>query len=457
MWFYNIKRQIFAEMTVTTRKKTETKFVFTEKENGCVIFQTTLDEYCWADSGIFSPDGSRFYFTGDGKRNGTKIYNSLYFADMKEKTVNTLDLFNPGFGCSNICLMNTLTAYFKDEEVVIRRQDGIISRISQKTGDHHTLDISPDETAIAVSSGINPDNPENPVIRLFSIKDGNLIKSIALNANPIYKNPSLARIKYHPDGKTIFALGYHDLFKAVDAESGVDRTPLFLFPEGSSNDFHDIDISDNGKYLMLLTRNSKVLIFDLVSMKPLKMFPFPVMTKGYRIARFMREDGLKGYYFSSLDKKLEIFDIDPDDENGNIVPVPQWREDLEKLKNEIGKEFENKNYNKTVELLDKAWGMLPGTKFIYDESFYIAKDMIIACLRLKDYVNGKKWADIIFECDLERIDDGEREMLAGRVAYESGDLKSAEKYFLGAYKKSGKRSFQNEKYKQYFELIKNKI
>lgn len=133
------------------------------------------------------------------------------------------------------------------------------------------------------------------------------------------------------------------------------------------------------------------------------------------------------------------------------------REKVEAIMEESDNEFSNENYEKSINLLQKAWDLLPEPKEIYDDSFYIAKDMIITYLFIQDYTNGKKWADLIFKCDLERIDDGERELLAGRVAYESGDIKAAESLFLTAHQKSEGRLFENKKYQKYLDLIKKPI
>lgn len=68
-------------------------------------------------------------------------------------------------------------------------------------------------------------------------------------------------------------------------------------------------------------------------------------------------------------------------------------------------------------------------------------------LKILDFDNSKKWSTILFNCDKERIDDGEREFVAGRVFYEAGEREKA-------FKKSRGHSFDNED-PEYLEFYKN--
>lgn len=75
-------------------------------------------------------------------------------------------------------------------------------------------------------------------------------------------------------------------------------------------------------------------------------------------------------------------------------------------------------------------------------------------LKILDFDNSKKWSTILFNCDKERIDDGEREFVAGRVFYEAGEREKAFEYFKTAFKKSRGHSFDNED-PEYLEFYKN--
>ncbi|GGA28691.1 hypothetical protein [Psychrobacillus lasiicapitis] len=67
----------------------------------------------------------------------------------------------------------------------------------------------------------------------------------------------------------------------------------------------------------------------------------------------------------------------------------------------------------------------------------------------------KKWVDNIFVTDPARGDKGERELWAGKVAYELGDLAKAKEYLDTANKKSRGRDFGEEDEK-YLKFLKDK-
>ena len=66
----------------------------------------------------------------------------------------------------------------------------------------------------------------------------------------------------------------------------------------------------------------------------------------------------------------------------------------------------------------------------------------------------KKWIDNIFVADPAKGDTGERELWAGKVAFELGDLALAKKYLETANKKSRVRCFGGDDGK-YLEFLKN--
>ncbi len=127
---------------------------------------------------------------------------------------------------------------------------------------------------------------------------------------------------------------------------------------------------------------------------------------------------------------------------------------IEELIQKCGIEYQKENYNDAIALLEKSWDILPCPKVIYDESYRIAKYIIQFCLLAKDVDKAKRWAGIISICDLERADSGEREFLAGKVAYESNDLQMAKEYFYVANWKSEGRCFIDEDSK-YLNLLEN--
>jgi hypothetical protein len=91
--------------------------------------------------------------------------------------------------------------------------------------------------------------------------------------------------------------------------------------------------------------------------------------------------------------------------------------------------------------LKRAWEELPDDKNKYDESYLIVVGILTTSLLIDDHDGLREWVDLIFSADPERIDSGEREMWAGRVAYELGELDKAKKHFKIADKKSRGRCF----------------
>lgn len=105
--------------------------------------------------------------------------------------------------------------------------------------------------------------------------------------------------------------------------------------------------------------------------------------------------------------------------------------------------------------MEQAWGELPNDKVTYDESFLIIWGILDISILLSDVERMKKWVDKIFVADPERGDTGERELWAGKVAYEVGDFSKARDYLEIANKKSRDRCFSAEDGK-YLKFLKDK-
>lgn len=126
---------------------------------------------------------------------------------------------------------------------------------------------------------------------------------------------------------------------------------------------------------------------------------------------------------------------------------------IQKLMDKSNEEFDKGNYEKSVSLLEQAWAELPDDKIIYDESFLIVWGILDISIVINDKNRMKKWVDKIFVADPERGDTGERELWAGKIAYETGDLCKAKEYFDIANKKSRGRCFgtKDEKYIKFYK------
>ncbi|ALZ60947.1 hypothetical protein BKK39_16490 [Bacillus cereus] len=128
---------------------------------------------------------------------------------------------------------------------------------------------------------------------------------------------------------------------------------------------------------------------------------------------------------------------------------------IQGLMDKSNEEFDKGNLEESVFLLEQAWGELPDDKVTYDESFLIIWGILDISILLNDVERMKKWVDKIFVADPERGDTGERELWAGKVAYEVGDFSKAREYLEIANKKSRGRCFSVEDGK-YLKFLKDK-
>lgn len=113
-------------------------------------------------------------------------------------------------------------------------------------------------------------------------------------------------------------------------------------------------------------------------------------------------------------------------------------------------EYDNGDYIKSIDLLIEAWDKLPDDKVQYDESYLIIWGILDIAIKIGNIDIMNQWVDKIFIADPGRGDTGEREMWAGRVAYESNDMDKAKMYFEIANQKSKGRCFgdNDKKYKK---------
>ena len=131
-------------------------------------------------------------------------------------------------------------------------------------------------------------------------------------------------------------------------------------------------------------------------------------------------------------------------------PIKEKVEDLLFVK--VEQEFGEENYDGAIKYLNEAWQLLPEQKGKWEESYQIAESLAILYLMKQNYTEAIKWAKILFDCDTDRIDSGEREFLVGKIRFEMGDEAGARKYFKTANVKSEGRCFEDEdtKYLKFF-------
>jgi hypothetical protein len=111
--------------------------------------------------------------------------------------------------------------------------------------------------------------------------------------------------------------------------------------------------------------------------------------------------------------------------------------------------------NERIPILLEAWELLPEPKGNWDESYHIANYLIDAHIKIRQLKDAQYWAKTLFTCDLERPDHGQRELFAGVVEFELGNLDEARKYFNIADKESKGRNFRKVDVK-YLKFYKTK-
>ncbi|WP_256217083.1 hypothetical protein [Bacillus sp. 491mf] len=127
---------------------------------------------------------------------------------------------------------------------------------------------------------------------------------------------------------------------------------------------------------------------------------------------------------------------------------------IEKLMDRSNDEWDKNNFEKSILLLEEAWEEIPEDKNIYDESFLIVWGILEISIQIGDYDRLRHWVDRIFTADPERGDFGEREMWAGRVAYELGEFSKAKKYIEIAVTKSRGKCFSSKDDGKYLKFYK---
>jgi hypothetical protein len=126
---------------------------------------------------------------------------------------------------------------------------------------------------------------------------------------------------------------------------------------------------------------------------------------------------------------------------------------IETLMDRSNEEYDKGEYAESIRLLEDAWDKLPEPKGEYSESFHIARYISETYMLINNLKQTKKWSNELFKCGLHRIDSGERELLAGKVAFELGEFEISKKYFTIANDKSEGRCFEDEdiKYVKFFK------
>ncbi len=169
---------------------------------------------------------------------------------------------------------------------------------------------------------------------------------------------------------------------------------------------------------------------------------------------FKNEDEKFFSFIANDIEKEDVFHVDNNIEKSceNDVCDNDIDKIIETLSDKANIEFEKANYLESVQYRKEAWNLLPEPKFDHPESYWIIYFICDTYLLTNEKHRAREWVDKIFECCLDRIDDGDREFLKAKVSYELGDVELAKKYFKLANKKSKGRCFIDEA-KKYLECI----
>lgn len=136
----------------------------------------------------------------------------------------------------------------------------------------------------------------------------------------------------------------------------------------------------------------------------------------------------------------------------SVAPDGDSDAQIQHLMEECGTKYAKGDFLGTITLLEKAWTLLPGQKEVHPESFHLAQHLAEISLEAGNNNKARYWSNILFKCDRKRIDCGERDFVAGKVAFFENAKDEAWNHFNVANKKSKGCCFEDEdpKYRKFF-------
>lgn len=102
--------------------------------------------------------------------------------------------------------------------------------------------------------------------------------------------------------------------------------------------------------------------------------------------------------------------------------------------------------------IQKGWEQLPNDKYPLPESSKLALMMLDEYLVMGKVELAAQWGDVLIN-NKNRIDCGEKELIKGKILFESGQLNEAKEFFKIAFQKSKGRIFVGE-HKKYVDVLK---
>ncbi|OOM11705.1 hypothetical protein [Clostridium saccharobutylicum] len=116
--------------------------------------------------------------------------------------------------------------------------------------------------------------------------------------------------------------------------------------------------------------------------------------------------------------------------------------------------FEEGDIDGALKMIQETWDIFSEPKIDQDLFYILIEDLIKICTKSGRYELGNQYISLLFVSGMKRADYGEKELVAGILAYEQGKLEIAKEMFYIANYKSDGELFRNKENKKYKELIK---
>lgn len=115
--------------------------------------------------------------------------------------------------------------------------------------------------------------------------------------------------------------------------------------------------------------------------------------------------------------------------------------------------FEEGKIEEGIELLKETWQLFTEPKISNDLFYLILEDVINLCINLKKFDVANKYISLLIVAGLNRADGGEKEFIAGKLAYEQGELDIAKELFYVSQLKCKGRLFKGKENKKYRDML----
>ncbi len=133
---------------------------------------------------------------------------------------------------------------------------------------------------------------------------------------------------------------------------------------------------------------------------------------------------------------------------------------LDKRFKEISKEclscYREGDFTRFIELQEEKWKLLPEPKEDYFESFHVAHNIATVSIEAGDLEKARSWSKRLFRCDSGRAELGERDFVAGQVAFAAGKWELAREHFVRANVLSEGACFSGED-RRYYDFFLGKL